>query len=89
MLGPSTTECQWLLLAIKVDQFREKNAFERAANEILEELRSCPPAPGSSGVQIPGERERIQKSASQHILQIPASTWDQICDLAGKHGVTI
>ncbi len=66
-----------------------KNAFERAANEILEELRSCPPAPGSSGVQIPGERERIQKSASQHILQIPASTWDQICDLAGKHGVVI
>ena len=89
LLGPSTTECQWLLIAIKVDQFREKNAFERAADEILEELRSCPPAPGSSGVQIPGERERAQKSASQNIIQIPTSTWDQICDLASNHGVPV
>ena len=88
LLGPSTTK-HWLLIAIKADQFREKTAFERVADEILDELRSCPPAPGSSGVQIPGERERIQRSASQNILQIPVSTWDQICDLAGKHGVPI
>ena len=88
LLGPSTTK-HWLLIAIKADQFREKTAFERVADEILNEIRSCPPAPGSSGVQIPGERERIQRRASQNILQIPVSTWDQICDLAGKHGVPI
>ena len=88
LLGPSTTK-HWLLIAIKADQFREKTAFEQVADEILDEIRSCPPAPGSSGVQIPGERERIQRRASQNILQIPVSTWDQICDLAGKHGVPI
>ncbi|NCX70598.1 MAG: Ldh family oxidoreductase, partial [Rhodobacteraceae bacterium] len=89
LLGPSTTECHWLLFAIKVDQFREKTSFERVADEILDELRSCPPAPGSSGVHIPGERERIQRELSQNILQIPVSTWDQICDLASKYGVSI
>ena len=87
LLGPSTTECHWLLLAIKADQFREKTSFEQVADEILDELRSCPSTPGSSGVQIPGERERIQRVSSQNILQIPVSTWNQICDLANKHGV--
>ena len=56
--------------------------------KMLDELRLCPPAPGSSGVQIPGERERIQRESSQNILQIPVSTWDQICDLASKYGVS-
>lgn len=77
LLGPASTK-HWLLIAIKADQFREKTSFERVADEILDELRLCPPAPGSSGVQIPGERERIQRESSQNILQIPVSTWDQL-----------
>ena len=51
------------------------------AEEVLEELRCCPPAPGYESVEIPGEREREYRENTAGIVSIPKETWDQIMDL--------
>ena len=87
MLGPSTTECNWLLITLRTDLFRAPGAMQAAAEELLDELRNCPPAPGHDRVEIPGERERAHRAASAGVLAIPARTWGQITDLARKLGI--
>ena len=81
MLGPSTTEGNWLLITIDSKDFRESSAAQIAAEEVLKELRECPPAPGFERVEVPGERERDYRTASNGIISIPESTWQQILAL--------
>ncbi len=47
MLGPATTEVNWLIIAIDATRHRDRSAMQAAAEGILAELRDCPPAPGS------------------------------------------
>ena len=54
---------------------------DEKAEEILKELRECPPAPGFERVEVPGERERDYRTASNGIISIPESTWQQILTL--------
>jgi hydroxycarboxylate dehydrogenase B len=81
MLGPSTTECHWLLITLDTGGFREPSAMKSAAEELLQELRQCPPAPGFDRVEIPGEREREYRAQSNGIISIPEETWRQILAL--------
>lgn len=81
MLGPSTTEGNWLLIALDAHRMRESSALSGAAEEVLEELRSCPPAPGFERVEIPGEREREHREKSAGVISIPFETWHQIIAL--------
>jgi len=81
MLGPSTTECHWLLITLDATGFREPSAMQSAAEELLDELRQCPPAPGFERVEIPGEREREYRARSNGIISIPEETWRQILAL--------
>jgi len=84
MLGPATTECHWLLITMNAAHFRERQGVGAVAEEILAELRACPPAPGFDRVEIPGEREREHRQRTTGVLSIPASTWDQIQALSGS-----
>ena len=59
----------------------QDNDLRELAEEVLEELRCCPPAPGYESVEIPGEREREHREKSAGIVSIPKETWDQILDL--------
>lgn len=86
MLGPSTTEGNWLLITLDANRFREAPAMQAAAEEVLAELRACPPAPGFERVEVPGERERRQREASGCVVHVPEETWVQICDLARQVG---
>jgi S-methylmethionine-dependent homocysteine/selenocysteine methylase len=53
------------------------------AEEILAELRDCPPAPGFARVEIPGERERALRDASRPLgIAVPAPTLARIQALA-------
>lgn len=88
LLGPSTTECNWLLIALSAERFRDAPTMAAAAEEVLDELRRCPPAPGSSGVEIPGERERAHRAASGGVVSVPRDTWRQIETLADRLGVS-
>ena len=81
MLGPSTTECHWLLVTMDTRRYRESSAMARAAEEVLSELRHCPPGPGFDRVEIPGERERDNRARSKGVVSIPEATWQQIMEL--------
>ena len=81
MLGPSTTECNWLLITLDTTRFRERIAMHSAAEAVLAEVRQCPPAPGFDRVEIPGERERDYRESSKGVISIPEETWKQILAL--------
>jgi len=87
MLGPATTECNWLLVAIDTARYRAAPRLHEVAEDILAELRSCPPAPGFQRVEIPGERERNQAAAADGHIAIPEKTWGDIMALARSLGV--
>ena len=84
MLGPSSPECNWFLLAIDTRKFREPNALQAAAEDVLSDLRNCPPAPGFDRVEIPGEREREQRQKSDGIIAVPEETWAQVLALSAE-----
>lgn len=84
MLGPSSPECNWFLLAIDTRRFREPGALQAAAEDLLSDIRNCPPAPGFERVEIPGEREREQRERSNGIIAVPEATWQQVLDLSAK-----
>jgi hydroxycarboxylate dehydrogenase B len=87
MLGPVTAEANWLLIAIDATRYRDRLGMAQTAEEILAELRDCPPAPGFSSVDIPGERERDHHAMSNGRISVPEATWAQIGDLARSLGV--
>ena len=82
MLGPSTTECNWLLITLDTTRFRQSGPLQSAAEEVLSELRECPPAPGFDRVEIPGEREREHRIRSNGKIAVPEQTWLDITALA-------
>lgn len=82
MLGPSSPECNWFLLAIDTRKFRQPDALQAAAEEVLADLRNCPPAPGFDRVEIPGEREREQRRRSNGTIAVPDETWRQVLALS-------
>lgn len=84
MLGPSSPECNWFLITIDTRKFRHPDALQAAAEEVLADLRDCPPAPGFDRVEIPGERERNQRRLSNGIIALPEDTWRQILELSEK-----
>jgi uncharacterized oxidoreductase len=84
MLGPSSPECNWFLLAIDTRRFREPSALQAAAEDVLNDLRTCPPAPGFERVEIPGEREREQKARSNGVIAVPEETWAQLLALSAE-----
>ena len=83
MLGPTQTECGWLLITLDTRLYRDAGSMQRVAEEILDELRNCPPAPGFDRVEIPGEREREHRDATiEGGIAMPARTLQQIRELA-------
>ncbi len=85
ILGPTETEGNWLLLTVDASRYRDTGTIGRVAEEILAELRDCPPAPGFERVEIPGEREREHRDRSAADgVALPRRTWQQIRDLADE-----
>lgn len=81
MLGPATTECHWLAIALDTTLYSDGNGLSARAEEILAEIRACPPTDGFARVEVPGERERARKVQSDGRIQIPEKTWSDILDL--------
>ncbi len=84
MLGPATTECNWLLITLKTSLYCDTSSMQGIAEEILDEMRQCPPSPGFDQVQIPGERERDLRRQANGVIAIPEPTWQQIISLADE-----
>ncbi len=85
MLGPTATEGGWLLLTVDTSRYQEPSRLQQIAEEILDDLRGCPPAPGFERVEIPGEREREHRAATiDSGIALPARTWRQIEELSAR-----
>ena len=82
MLCPSSPEGNWYLLAIDTRRYRKPDALQAAAEEVLNDLRNCPPAEGFERVEVPGERERELRRQSNCMLAIPEQTWQQLIELS-------
>ncbi|MBO9452835.1 Ldh family oxidoreductase [Tropicibacter sp. R16_0] len=83
LLGPATTECNWLMLAMDCSLYREPTQMQSIAEEILDEFRNCPPAAGFDRVEIPGEREADARVGNQgKPISLPLATWKHIIELA-------
>ena len=79
MLGPTDTEGNWLMITLDTTLYRESAQMQRVAEEILDELRNCPPAEGFERVEIPGEREReYRENTVDSGIALPQKTWQQI-----------
>jgi LDH2 family malate/lactate/ureidoglycolate dehydrogenase len=85
MLGPTETEGSWLLLTLDTARYRDPDTMQRVAEEILDEIRNCPPAPGFERVEIPGEREREHREMTiEQGIALPQKTWQQILALSRR-----
>ena len=85
LLGPATTEMNWIILLVDTARYRDYSAFQNAAELILSDIRGCPTADGFDQVEVPGERERaLEKMYRKEGVPIPTATWSQIVMLAEK-----
>lgn len=85
MLGPTTTEGGWLLLTVDTSRYQEPGTMQRIAEEILDDMRNCPPAPGFDRVEVPGEREREYRDKTRDSgIALPRQTLMQIRALAQR-----
>ncbi|MCP4389736.1 MAG: Ldh family oxidoreductase [Gammaproteobacteria bacterium] len=85
MLGPTKTEGGWLLLTVDTTCYQEPTTMQRVAEEILDEMRNCPPAPGFDRVEVPGEREREYRDKTRDSgIALPQKTLQQIQALAQR-----
>ena len=88
LLGPATTEMNWIILLVDTARYRDYSTFQNAAELILSDIRGCPTADGFDQVEIPGERERaLEKKYRKEGVPIPTATWNQIVMLAEKLNV--
>ena len=90
LLGPVTTEMNWLLICVDTKRYSGPSRLQDAAEEVLQELRVCPPAPGFDRVEIPGERERERYRLNvQRGLVLPTPTWERIGQLAPRLKIAV
>ncbi len=79
MLGPvDRGEINWMVLAVDCTAHAAPDTMRAAAEEILAEIRACPPLAGGPRVEIPGERERDRAAAATGIVHLPRPIWQQI-----------
>jgi len=85
MLGPVTTEVNWFVMAVDATRYREPHVMTSVAEEILAEIRACPPAEGVKRVEVPGERERRHRDDNrERIIALPELTWTAMCERAAS-----
>ena len=75
--------------AIRIDRFRDAGEFRRDMDEMLRNLRGCPPAEGESRVYFAGQKEaeREREYVKDGIPILP-KVFDQLCSIAQEQGVT-
>lgn len=69
------------MVALDTRRFRAPAKIAEVAEEILSDVRECPPSPGFERVEVPGEREREHRQMAGGVIRIPAATWQQILAL--------
>ena len=82
VIGEVSGDANWLIIFLNTKLYQEKNNLMAKAEEILSDIRNCPPADDFQKVEIPGEREREHFKSSKGKIAIPKKTWEQILNLS-------
>lgn len=78
----------WICVCVDLGRFRAADAYRRAAESCLAEIRGSPPAPGHAAVRIPGEHgAALLLERSRDGIPIPAATLASLRDLGRDLGV--
>lgn len=86
--GEKSRNCVFMW-GVATDVFQSGQEYARLEDRSIEKVKATPPAPGSDGVLIPGERgRRTQVERERKGITVPAGTWDKLTALAGQLGVT-
>ena len=87
----TTSLTKRMVIAIDTTRFRSNPDLMTASKEVLDEMRRCPPAPGFSKVEIPGQREneRVERLLAKDggHMKLPQGIWSDIVDAAKSVGV--
>ena len=76
------------LIAIDIQQFTPLEEFYPRVTQLIEHVKSSPPAPGCSEVLVPGEPEaRQKKHRTEHGIAVDETTWSQIQEITNQLGV--
>lgn len=74
-----------LVIAIDVAQFAGSEVFLAQVAGLIDYMKSCPPAPGSPGVFVPGEPEfRSAQNRRANGVPVDENTWRQIETIAKR-----
>ena len=78
-----------LFIALDVEQFVSRAEFTRQVQQVIDHIKSCPPAPGYDEVFVPGELEHLESIERRRSgIQVDETTWQEITMLAHRYGVT-
>lgn len=79
-----------LVIGMNPAFFGEPDRYAAAAANTVDRLKAVPPAPGSSGVLIPGEPEALARSERAEAgVPIAEETWEKIRLVAHDLGVSV
>ena len=78
------------MLAIDIARFVEWPRFERSMRELVEQLKSTPPAEGFSEVLLPGEPEALaQARSAREGIALTPEVYQELRSLADELGVRV
>lgn len=86
--NPQPTGDGLFLMAIDVRQFSPIEEFRARVAELVEHMKSCPPAPGFPEVMVPGEYEfRQEQKRRREGIVVEETTWGEILAIARELGI--
>jgi len=81
--------CGHLFIALDVAAFTDRDEFAVRMEQLVDQVKSVPLAPGAAEVFFPGEIEaRAARHNAEHGLTLPDQTLDDLRALANVAGVT-
>ncbi|MBI4584405.1 MAG: Ldh family oxidoreductase [Planctomycetes bacterium] len=80
----------FLILALEIERFTPRKTFHQHVSQLVEYVKSCPPAPGFEEVYVPGEWEFNQERRRRiEGIFVDEPTWQAIAKIAAEHGVSV
>jgi L-2-hydroxycarboxylate dehydrogenase (NAD+) len=74
--------------ALRIDGFIEPDEFKRQIDEWIRVFRATRPVPGTNGVLIPGDPERLAEAIrSKHGIPLVPAVVDDLRDIAAQTGI--
>ena len=86
--GPVMSHQGVTMILLKADLFQSQADCSKNADELLRRIRSVPPAPGFTEVQVPGDPEqRTRAKRVREGIPIPEELWRELTGMAESYGI--